>query len=208
MRKIKWIYKREFIDHIHLLQSVSINMLRRQLFNAGRFSRSVRFNSTEAYTSAIASLKKDLKTSMHEKNALQKNVIKGLLSEIKNAEIDNKTKHNDEFGLFDTYSKLIHQREDSIKNYLLNKREDMAETEKKEIEIIKKYQESLPVATREEIDAKVAELLKFMKEADSSIQLKDVFGKVNWKATPTQWNASSKSIRSSIVAQFKSIFGH
>lgn len=183
-------------------------MLRAQLVNVARFSRTVRFNSTEAYTLAITSLKKDLKTSMLEKNALQKNVIKGLLSEIKNAEIDNKAKHNDEFGLFDTYSKLIHQREDSIKNYLLNKREDMAETEKKEIAIIEKYQEDLPVATKEEIDAKVTELLKFMKEADANLQLKDIFGKVNWKTTPTEWNASPKTIRSSIVAQFKSVFGN
>ncbi|SMN20233.1 similar to Saccharomyces cerevisiae YOR215C AIM41 Putative protein of unknown function [Maudiozyma saulgeensis] len=180
-------------------------MFRRTLTFVPRIRQSLRFNSTEAYTAAITNLKKDLKTSMINKNDLEKNTIKGLLSEIKNMEIDNKGNHNDEFLLFDTYSKLIHQRHDSIENYLANNREDMANKEKQEVEIIKKYQNLLPVATQEEIDEKVIELLRFIKKEEPNLQLKQVFGKVNWKTTSEQWKASPKSIRSSIVTNFKSI---
>ncbi|CAB4253218.1 similar to Saccharomyces cerevisiae YOR215C AIM41 Putative protein of unknown function [Maudiozyma barnettii] len=181
-------------------------MLRRSSALVIRIRQSLRFNSTEAYTAAITNLKKDLKTSMINKNDLEKNTIKGLLSEIKNVEIDNKSNHNDEFLLFDTYSKLIHQRKDSVENYLANKREDMADKEKKEIDIIKKYQNLLPVSTQEEVDAKVIELLKFIRKEEPTLQLKQVFGKVNWKTTPEQWKTSSKSVRSSIVTHFKSVF--
>ena len=181
-------------------------MFRSSLILVPRVGHTLRYNSTAAYTNAITSLKKDLKQSMINKNEIEKNTIKGLLSEIKNTEIDNKSNHNDEFLLFDTYSKLIHQRKDSIENYLANKREDMAAKEQKEIEIIKKYQKALPVATQEEVDAKVLELLKFMKESEPSLQMKQIFGKINWKVTPTQWKTSAKSIRSSVVNQFKNVY--
>lgn len=181
-------------------------MLRQSLVLIPKVNKFVRYNSTEAYTNAILSLKKDLKRSMIAKNDLEKNTIKGLLSEIKNKEIDNKTHHNDEFMLFETYSKLIKQRKDSIENFLANERSDMAEKEQKEFEILKKYQESLPVASKEEIDEKVLTLLKDIKELEPTLQLKQVFSKVNWKTIPEQWKCSSNTIRSSIVAQYKSIF--
>lgn len=164
--------------------------------------------STQSYADSLSKLKKDLKEAMIAKDDIKKTTIRSLLSTIKNKEIDNKGKELDEFGLFDLYSKLIHQRQDSILEFVKNNRPELVEKEQKEIKIIKNYLNALPVASKEEVDANVLTFLKNLKEAAPDIKMKQVFGKVDWTIMPIEWKASPNVIKSSIVAQFKSVFDH
>ncbi|CUS20443.1 LAQU0S01e06700g1_1 [Lachancea quebecensis] len=164
---------------------------------------SARFASSQSYVDSVAALKKDLKKAMIAKDDLKKTTIRGLLSGIKNKEIDAQGKDLDEFALHDLYSKLITQRKDSIEEFLKNNRSDLVEREESEIKIIKNYLEQLPVASEAEVDAKVSDLLTKLKQSDPSLQLKDAFKKFDWKATPSDWRASAGMIKASIVRQFK-----
>lgn len=164
---------------------------------------SARFASNAAYNAALASLKKDLKQAMISKDDVKKTTIRSLLSTIKNKEIDSKEQDLNEFSLSEIYAKLINQRTDSIDEFQRNGREDLVAKEKKELEIIKGYLRELPVASKEEVDTKVAELLKTLREATPDLQLKQVFSKIDWKTLPTEWKASPNTIKSSIVSHFK-----
>ncbi|QLQ81474.1 hypothetical protein HG537_0F02350 [Torulaspora globosa] len=162
-----------------------------------------RFASNTAYTAALATLKKDLKQAMISKDDVRKTTIRSVLSTIKNKEIDTKGQELNEFSLAEIYSKLINQRTDSIDEFLRNGREDLATRERQELAIIQNYLHELPVASKEEIDTKVAELLKNLQETTPNLQLKQVFGKIDWKKLPIEWKASSNTIKSSIVNHFK-----
>ncbi|QEU60600.1 Aim41 [Kluyveromyces lactis] len=166
----------------------------------------VRFASSQGYIDGIAALKQDLKKAMLAKDNLRKTTIRGVLSTIKNKEIDSKDKDLDEFVLYDVYAKLISQRKDSIAEFVKNKREDLVEKEASEIKILENYQTALPVASREEVDARVVKILTDLKESEPSLQLKQVFGKIDWKTLPGELKASPAAIRSSISSQFKKVF--
>ncbi|CDO93592.1 unnamed protein product [Kluyveromyces dobzhanskii CBS 2104] len=166
----------------------------------------VRLSSSQAYIDGIALLKQDLKKAMLAKDDLKKTTIRGVLSTIKNKEIDSKDKKLDEFELYDVYSKLISQRKDSINDFIKNKREDLVEKEASEIKILESYLTALPVATKDEVDAEVLKLLTNLRETEPSLQLKQVFGKFDWKNLPAELRASPSAIRSSIGSQFKKVF--
>lgn len=178
------------------------------MFRAVKFivphSRSViRFASNATYTAAVTSLKKDLKQAMISKDDVKKTTIRSLLSSIKNKEIDSKGKDLNEFSLSELYSKLINQRNDSISEFLKNGREDLVTKERQELQIIEKYLRELPVASKDEVDSKVTELLKELRSASPNLQLKEIFAKIDWKTLPVEWKASPNSIKSSIVSHFK-----
>lgn len=163
----------------------------------------VRYESNSTYSAALMSLKKDLKQAMIAKDELKKTTIRGLLSTIKNREIDSKDKNLDEFALSEVYSKLINQRRDSINDFVQNGREDLAAKERQELEIIQVYLKALPVASKEEINAKVEELLSELRKSEPDLQLKQVFSKIDWKVLPFEWKAPANAIKSSIVSSFK-----
>ncbi|SCV05767.1 LANO_0H14730g1_1 [Lachancea nothofagi CBS 11611] len=162
--------------------------------------------NTQAYIDSVGMLKADLKRAMLARDELKKTTIRGVLSGIKNKEIDNKSKPLDEFALHDLYSKLIAQRNESIKEFKQNNRPELIEREESEIGVIQVYLNQLPVASKAEIDAKAIELLRQLHSVEPALQLKDVFGKVDWKSVPVDWKASAGMIRASIVAQFKNVF--
>lgn len=191
---IKWTFSREELD-----------MLRRTGLIT-RLTGSVRYGSSESYNAALTGLKKDLKKAMMAKDDMRKTTIRNLLSAIKNKEIDSKGKPLDEFLLFDLYSKLINQRKDSIKEFLENKRNELVAKEEQEMVIIEDYVKALPVASKEEIDGKVLQFLQDLKDKESNMQMKQVFGKIDWKTINSEWKASPAAVKSSLVQQFKKVF--
>lgn len=143
---------------------------------------------------------------MISKNDLKKNTIRGLLSAIKNKEIDNRDKNFDEFMLFEVFSKLVKQRQDSIKEFLKNERGELVDKEKQEMQLIQGYMDSLPVSTSEEIDIKAVEYLEKLKASQPELQMKQVFNKIDWNTMPAAWKASPNAIKSSIAAHYKKFF--
>ncbi|CEP64078.1 Aim41p LALA0_S10e01772g [Lachancea lanzarotensis] len=166
----------------------------------------VRCVNSQAYDESLKILKTDLKKAMLAKDDFKKTTIRGLLSGIKNKEIDSKGKALDEFTLHELYTKLIAQRTESIKQFEQNNRPELIEREKRESEVIQGYLGQLPVASRAEVDLHVLKLLQELFQKEPALQLKDVFGKVDWKTVPSQWKATASVIRASIASQYKNVF--
>ena len=83
-------------------------------------------------------LDSDLKDAMRNKEALKRTVLRTMLSEIRNAEIDSRTTLDDE-GIISVLTKQMQQRKDSVEAYLAANRQDLVDKETEEINIISVY---------------------------------------------------------------------
>ena len=96
-------------------------------------------------------LDSDLKDAMRNKEALRRTVLRTMLSEIRNAEINFQTILDDE-GIISVLTKQVQQRKDSVEAYAAANRQDLVDKETEEINIISVYlPEQLPVEEIEEI---------------------------------------------------------
>jgi uncharacterized protein YqeY len=101
-------------------------------------------------------IKADLKEAMKSGDNFKRDVLRFLDSAVKNAEIEKKKKEeglNDEETI-EVISHSIKQRRDSISQYEKGGRQDLADKEKKELEILSAY---LPEQLGEE---KIREIIK------------------------------------------------
>jgi uncharacterized protein len=122
--------------------------------------------ATQGISNAVANtntlfskVQMDLKSAMLEKNKLKAGVLKTLLSELKYAQ-----KSPNPTDLFACLRKQIKQREESIQTFKSINRNDLVDKEMQEIEIVKAY---LPQQlTAEEIELKIADILKTIPESD------------------------------------------
>jgi len=105
----------------------------------------------------LSDIKTDLKQAMLAKNDLVRDTIRMFLSEVQRFEIDNKEEVDDTKAL-QIINKMIKQRNDSISQFKDGGREDLADKELKEVEILSKYK---PEQMNEnEITTKVKEAIK------------------------------------------------
>ena len=94
---------------------------------------------------------------MLDKNDLVRDTIRMFLSEVQRFEIDNKEEVNDVKAL-QIINKMIKQRNDSISQFKEGGREDLADKEQQEVEILSKYKpEQL---SEEDITEKVKSAIK------------------------------------------------
>ena len=94
---------------------------------------------------------------MLDRNDMVRDTIRMFLSEVQRFEIDNKQDVNDAKAL-QIINKMIKQRNDSISQFKDGGREDLAEKEQQEVEILSKYKpEQL---SEEEITEKVRNVIK------------------------------------------------
>ena len=98
----------------------------------------------------------DLKTALRGKKSLDLSVLRMLQAAIKNREIENKGELNDE-EIVQVVSSEIKKRRDAIEEFTKVSREDAAEAEQLEINVLMKYMpEQL---SEEEVASKVQELV-------------------------------------------------
>lgn len=108
----------------------------------------------------------DFKKAMKDKDALKVSTLSFLRSELKNAAIDKRKQSLDDTEAIAVIKKQIKQRQDSIDKFKQGSRQDLADKEAKELEILKSY---LPQeVSEEEIKAAVEEAIK--KTGASSAQ--------------------------------------
>ena len=94
---------------------------------------------------------------MLDKNDLVRDTIRMFLSEVQRFEIDNKEEVDDAKSL-QIINKMIKQRNDSISQFKEGGREDLADKERQEVEILSKYKpEQL---SEEDITEKVKSVIK------------------------------------------------
>ena len=86
----------------------------------------------------LSDIKNDLKQAMLDKNDLIRDTIRMFLSEVQRFEIDNKEEVDDAKAL-QIINKMIKQRNDSISQFKEGGREDLADKEQQEVEILSKY---------------------------------------------------------------------
>ena len=105
----------------------------------------------------LSNIKEDLKQAMLDRNDMVRDTIRMFLSEVQRYEIDNKEDVNDAKAL-QIINKMIKQRNDSISQFKGGGREDLAEKEQQEVEILSRYKpEQL---SEEEITEKVRNAIK------------------------------------------------
>ena len=94
---------------------------------------------------------------MLDKQDLVRDTIRMFLSEVQRFEIDNKEGVDDAKAL-QIINKMIKQRNDSISQFKDGGRDDLAEKEQKEVDILSKYKPQQ--LSEEEITSKVVEAIK------------------------------------------------
>ena len=94
---------------------------------------------------------------MLDKNVLVRDTIRMFLSEVQRFEIDNKEEVDDSKAL-QIINKMIKQRNDSISQFKNGGRNDLAEKEEKEVDILSKYKPAQ--LSGEEITSKVKEAIE------------------------------------------------
>ena len=105
----------------------------------------------------LSDIKQDLKQAMLDKNDLQRDTIRMFLAEVQRFEIDTKEEADDAKAI-QIINKMIKQRNDSISQFKSGGRNDLAEKEEKEVQILSKYKpEQL---SEEEVTRKVKEAIK------------------------------------------------
>ena len=111
-------------------------------------------------------IQEDMKTTVRAQEKERLSTIRLLLASIKQHEIDDRPKGPDSTGLEDknvikVIEKMIKQRRESIGQYKNGNRPDLAERERREIEVLEDY---LPEAMKEsEIDTLIQEAIEEAK---------------------------------------------
>jgi len=84
-------------------------------------------------------IKEDFLVAFKARESLKKEVLSGLKSAIKYVEIDKKIESLDDEGVIDVISKEVKKRKDSIEQFEAADRQDLADKEKAELEILNVY---------------------------------------------------------------------
>lgn len=118
-----------------------------------------------------------IKDAMHQKNRELLNVLKLIKAEFlkKQTEPGRKTKELTDEEQTKVLLKMASQREDSIKQYIDGGRQDLADAEKKELEIINEFTPKQP--TDEELSEFVGGVIagyKLTKGDDYKLSMKDM----------------------------------
>ena len=95
----------------------------------------------------------DMKEAMKSKEKERLSTIRMLISEIKKRQIDS-GKEFDDNDILGVIKSMVKSREDSVKAYREGGREDLAEKEEREVEVLKSY---LPKQLSEEEVEKIVE---------------------------------------------------
>ena len=105
----------------------------------------------------ISDIKQDLRQAMLDKDDLVRDTIRMFLSEVQRFEIDNKEDVDDVKAL-QIINKMIKQRNDSISQFRDGGREDLADKEEQEVQILSKYKPQQ--LSEEEVTKKVQEAIE------------------------------------------------
>lgn len=131
--------------------------------------------------------------ALKEKNETVLTVLRMLKSAIRNAEIAKQTEFNDG-DIMSVIQSQIKQRQDSINLYEQGDRQELADKEKTEIEILQKY---LPEQMTE---AEIREIVNRALDETGAMEIKDM-GKVMTKIMPQIKGRADGSLVSKIVKE-------
>ena len=112
---------------------------------------------------------------MLDKNDLERDTIRMFLAEVQRFEIDSQEEADDSKAL-QIVNKMIKQRNDSITQFKSGGRDDLADREQKEVDILSKYKPAQ--LSEEEVTLKVKEAIEY-SGASSMQDMGKVMGVLN-----------------------------
>ena len=122
--------------------------------------------------SLLSDIKKDLKQAMLDRNNFERDTLRLFIAEVQRFEIDNKDEVDDAKAL-QIINKMIKQRNDSISQFRDGGRDDLANKEQSEVDVLSKYKpEQL---SQEDVTAKVKEAIE-KTNANSMADMGKVMG--------------------------------
>ena len=139
----------------------------------------------------LSDIKQDLKQAMLEKNDLVRDTIRMFLSEVQRYEIDNKEEVDDTKAL-QIINKMIKQRNDSISQFRDGGRDDLADKEQSEVDILSKYKPAQ--LSEEEVSVKVIEAIE-QSGASSMQDMGKVMGQLKSLAGSADMGLISKLVK-------------
>ena len=139
----------------------------------------------------LSDIKQDLKQAMLEKNDLVRDTIRMFLSEVQRYEIDNKEEVDDTKAL-QIINKMIKQRNDSISQFRDGGRDDLADKEQSEVDILSKYKPAQ--LSEEEVSVKVNETIE-QSGASSMQDMGKVMGQLKSLAGSADMGLISKLVK-------------
>ncbi len=128
---------------------------------------------------------------MLEKNDLVRDTIRMFLSEVQRHEIDNKEEVDDTKAL-QIINKMIKQRNDSISQFRDGGRDDLADKEQSEVDILSKYKPAQ--LSEEEVAVKVNEAIE-QSGASSMQDMGKVMGQLKSLAGSADMGLISKLVK-------------
>jgi len=128
---------------------------------------------------------------MLEKNDLVRDTIRMFLSEVQRYEIDNKEEVDDTKAL-QIINKMIKQRNDSISQFRDGGRDDLADKEQSEVDILSKYKPAQ--LSEEEVSVKVNEAIEQLG-ASSMQDMGKVMGQLKSLAGSADMGLISKLVK-------------
>ena len=128
---------------------------------------------------------------MLEKNDLVRDTIRMFLSEVQRYEIDNKEEVDDTKAL-QIINKMIKQRNDSISQFRDGGRDDLADKEQSEVDILSKYKPAQ--LSEEEVALKVNEAIE-QSGASSMQDMGKVMGQLKSLAGSADMGLISKLVK-------------
>ena len=128
---------------------------------------------------------------MLEKNDLVRDTIRMFLSEVQRYEIDNKEEVDDTKAL-KIINKMIKQRNDSISQFRDGGRDDLADKEQSEVDILSKYKPAQ--LSEEEVSKKVNEAIE-QSGASSMQDMGKVMGQLKSLAGSADMGLISKLVK-------------
>ena len=128
---------------------------------------------------------------MLEKNDLVRDTIRMFLSEVQRYEIDNKEEVDDTKAL-QIINKMIKQRNDSISQFKDGGRDDLADKEQSEVDILSKYKPAQ--LSEEEVAVKVNEAIE-QSGASSMQDMGKVMGQLKSLASSADMGLISKLVK-------------
>ncbi len=137
----------------------------------------------------------DYKQAMKDKDSLKSSVLSFLRSAMKNSAIDKKKEKLDDDEVISVIKKQVKQRGDSIEQFVKGSRQDLADKETKELQILECY---LPEAIPEEkLKTIINQIINSFSEPPTMKDMGKIMKDVMAKAGP----AADGKLVSSIVRE-------
>lgn len=143
-------------------------------------------------------VRKLLKEAMKSGDSTTKNTLRDVISAVKNANIEKPDSLTSDIKLHELLQKLVSTRAKSAEEYLAGQRKELADKEQAEIKILDTLLNRIKVATPEEIEKKLTDLMSSLKidSLPEKSRMGTVMSELKKMDLESVWNTSQRAVAS------------